>query len=620
MIPNSLVSLWGAVAPTLGNHLWQSTLFAVAAAALTLILRKNQARARYWLWMAASIKFLIPFSWLVAIGSRLAWLRSPAESKSPLYFTLEAASQPFTQPAASVIPAASNAASAIVHWVPAILAAMWLCGFLAVILVWCLRWRKISADIRNAIPLREGREVDALRHAEHVTGIRRQVQLLLSRATLEPGIFGMARPVLVWPHGISEHLDAPHLEAIIAHELWHVRRRDNLAAALHMIVEALFWFHPLVWWVGTRLIDERERACDEQVLESGSERQVYAESILKVCEFCVGSPLACVSGVTGADLKKRMVHIMTEHVVRKLDFSRKLILSTAGVLSLALPLVVGLAHATPTRTQSQDVTSSQDVPAVASFSIRPSEATTPTATYAGSGTHMLRQMTYQPDDRFVAKGVSLRTLIQEAYGVQANQIQGPSDLLDSPAYDVDLKLNPSQEHASGPGRSVSNIQIALRAALADRAKLIVHRTTQNLNVYALTVADGGPKLQALQPGDDSVAAPPGQGDHPTIRLDHQMKMQMGGGQVVGISFQGASTTDFAQQLSRQLGSAVVDKTNLKGTYDFNLHWGSGENGSSGDSASQLYTAIQEQLGLKLEPQTAPMEVLVIEHIENPAEN
>jgi beta-lactamase regulating signal transducer with metallopeptidase domain len=172
----------------------------------------------------------------------------------------------------------------------------------------------------------------------HVTGIRQQIQLLLSRATLEPGIFGMARPVLVWPHGISDHLDAPHLEAIIAHELWHVRRRDNLAAAFHMIVEALFWFHPLVWWVGSRLIDERERACDEQVLESGSERRVYAESILKVCEFCVGSPLACVSGVTGADLKKRMVHIMTEHVVRKLDFSRKLILSTAGVLALALPL------------------------------------------------------------------------------------------------------------------------------------------------------------------------------------------------------------------------------------------------------------------------------------------
>jgi len=102
-----------------------------------------------------------------------------------------------------------------------------------------------------------------------------------------------------------------------------------------MVVEAMFWFHPLVWWLGGRLVEERERACDEEVLEFGSERQIYAESILKVCEFCVGSPLACVSGVTGADLKERIVQIMTKNVVRKLDFSRKLMLSLAGLIAVA---------------------------------------------------------------------------------------------------------------------------------------------------------------------------------------------------------------------------------------------------------------------------------------------
>ena len=95
------------------------------------------------------------------------------------------------------------------------------------------------------------------------------IDILLSRASLEPGIFGISRPVLVWPEGISEHLEDAHLEAILAHELWHVRRRDNLAAAIHMFVEAMFWFHPLVWWLGARLVEERERACDEEVLESG---------------------------------------------------------------------------------------------------------------------------------------------------------------------------------------------------------------------------------------------------------------------------------------------------------------------------------------------------------------
>lgn len=59
---------------------------------------------------------------------------------------------------------------------------------------------------------------------------------------------------------------------------------DNLAAALHMLVQALFWFHPLVWWLGSRLVDERERACDEEVIRLGSEPQAYAERILRISE------------------------------------------------------------------------------------------------------------------------------------------------------------------------------------------------------------------------------------------------------------------------------------------------------------------------------------------------
>ena len=120
--------------------------------------------------------------------------------------------------------------------------------------------------------------------------------------------------MLLWPDGISKYLDDAHLEAILAHEIWHVRYRDNLAAAMHMVVEAVFWFHPIVWWLGARLVEERERACDEGVLSMGSTPHVYAEGILKTCEFCVESSLACVSGVTGADLRKRIVHIMSASV------------------------------------------------------------------------------------------------------------------------------------------------------------------------------------------------------------------------------------------------------------------------------------------------------------------
>jgi hypothetical protein len=161
---------------------------------------------------------------------------------------------------------------------------------------------------------------------------------------MEPGVFGILRPVLLWPEAISPHLDDAHLEAILAHEAAHVRRRDNLSALLPMLVEALFWFHPLVWWMESQLIKERERACDEEVLLLCHHPQAYAESILKVCELCIESPLTCVSGITGADLKRRIVQIMTARIARKLSLGAKLLLLTAASLAIAMPILLG--HAT----------------------------------------------------------------------------------------------------------------------------------------------------------------------------------------------------------------------------------------------------------------------------------
>src|SRR5579862_6510620 len=351
MIETHLSPAWHAAALGLGNHLWQSTLVAAAAALLTLVLRKHHARARYWIWLAASIKFLIPFSLLVAVGSHLAWQRDSGEMTKPaLYFAIEEVSQPFTQAAARApsVPAVSVLSTTLTHLLPWI-AAVWLGGFVVVLLLWTARWRKIAAAMKGASLSSEGRELTALRRIERTGGIRKPIALLLSPASLEPGIFGIARPALIWPEGISPRLEDAHLEAILAHEVWHVRRRDNLAAALHMLVEAVFWFHPLVWWLGARLVEERERACDEEVLGTGSQPrsgprvdpEVYAESILKACEFGAGFPLPCVSGVTGADLQRRIVRIMSGRAAREIDIRKKLLLATTAFAAIAGPLLAG---------------------------------------------------------------------------------------------------------------------------------------------------------------------------------------------------------------------------------------------------------------------------------------
>ena len=624
MIPEYLYPTWRAIGATLGNHLWQSTLFAIVAGLLTLALRNNPARVRYWLWLAASAKFLIPFSLLIGVGTHLAWSHTSASANAGLYFAMEEVGEPFTLPSmisqATPPPAFSN----LIRLVPAILASVWLCGFALVICVWYARWRRISSAIREGAPLREGREVRTLRRLEPIGGTRR-IEIILSRASLEPGIFGMFRPVLVWPEGISERLEDVHLEGILAHELWHVRRRDNLAAAIHMVVEAIFWFHPLVWWLGARLVEERERACDEEVVELGGAPQIYAEGILKVCEFCVESPLACISGVTGSDLKKRMVRIMNKTIARRLDFSRKLLLSTIGLLALAGPIIFGLVKAPKSQAQSQAENTTTTIPAFKSVSIKRDESSTPTL---GGGPPHIRMM-FGPDG-FNAVRVSLQTVIQEAYGVQANQIEGAPDWLKSDRYDIEAKVDKSEVNQLSLDQRRTESQRMLQMLLADRVKLTLHRETKDLPTYALVIAEGGAKLQLAKSGDE-IKGPDGR-----PMGTHRMFMRAGGGgPSLSLAAQGISLVDLAQLLSRQLGTPVADKTGMTGSYDFSLQWTPDESqpshGVDGDSmpggppapgaaGPSFFRAIQEQLGLKLEPQTGPTEILVIDHVEMPSEN
>jgi bla regulator protein blaR1 len=337
MIPENL----SAIGTAMANHLWQSTLFATLAAVATLALRKNQARVRHHLWLAASLKFLVPFALLVNVGSHLAKLKGSTDTQPVFYFVLQTMSQPFHEASDSQ----GLLAASLLRWLPGMVAVLWVAGFVTVIGLWSLRWRRVAAAIRVGVPVSHGREVEVLRRVEKFAGIRSPISLRSSQSSLEPGIFGILRPLLLWPAGISHKLQDAHLEAILTHEVQHVRRRDNLAAAMHMVVEAVFWFHPLVWWLGARLVEERERACDEEVLRLGNEPEIYAESILKTCEFCVASPLACVSGVTGADLKQRIVRIMTQRSVDKLGFLKKLLLVAIGTGAVAAPIIGGLIKA-----------------------------------------------------------------------------------------------------------------------------------------------------------------------------------------------------------------------------------------------------------------------------------
>lgn len=190
-------------------------------------------------------------------------------------------------------------------------------------------------------------------------------------------------------------------------------------------------------------------------------------------------------------------------------------------------------------------------------------------------------------------------IISVAYHVHARQIVAGPPWLGSDKYTVDgvqdVEGEPNMEQMQGMYQKL----------LADRFKLTLHREKRDLSVYAITVAKSGPKLAK------SLGDPNGSPD------------QTGNWNGVGnaIRFTNNSMGDFALMLEFFLDKPVVDQTGLVGRFDFFLKWTSEEVQVSDPNAPPgLFTAIQEQLGLKLEPVKAPVDVLVVDHVERPSEN
>ena len=219
--------------------------------------------------------------------------------------------------------------------------------------------------------------------------------------------------------------------------------------------------------------------------------------------------------------------------------------------------------------------------------------------------------------RFTATNVSLKNLIEyQAYGIPGNRVLEGPKWLDSTKFDIEAKMDDSEaDHlrtlAHGPRRLET--QAMFQQLLADRFKLAVHWETRELPVYALTVAKKGPMLEPTKESTEGS----GTRSHSSLSGSE-------------FSAKGVTLPELAealtQELSRELGRDIIDKTGIKGRYDLTLKWtpdaGGATDGAatSADSGPSIFTAVQEQLGLKLEPAKAPVQVLVIDHAEMPSEN
>jgi beta-lactamase regulating signal transducer with metallopeptidase domain len=306
-------SRWWWIA--LANHVWQATLFSILVVALICTaLRRAPASARYRAWAFISVKFALPsalFALLAgASGLDASFLmRHAAESPQGALAVLRVA-EPITRIAEPAAPGADAAAAPRHDETYCALTIIWAAGAALSLWAWTARRRRLARALSVGASAADGRALDALERARARLMSKRDVRLILSSGAAELGVWGALRPLLVLPARVTRELSEEELEAVLVHELAHVERRDNLASNLHMLLCCVFWFHPLVWFVDRRLVAERERACDEEVVRLGVGREAYAAGILKVCRFCLSGQIAGVSRATGASLGKRVEGIM----------------------------------------------------------------------------------------------------------------------------------------------------------------------------------------------------------------------------------------------------------------------------------------------------------------------
>lgn len=277
----------------------------------------------------------------------------------------------------------------------------------------------------------------------------------------------------------------------------------------------------------------------------------------------------------------RIEGIMANRFGRRLDFGNRLLLATVATLAVAAPIAVG-GMITP-RVQAQSPPAARPVFDVAS--VRPSDPNE-----RGDWVHF-------PPGRLEVRNAPLIFVIQQIYGVRDFQIVGaPKWIVDRNTARFDI--NAKAEGVTDEG----HLRLMAQNLLEDRFRLKLHRETRDLPVYLLTQAKNGVRVK-VAPDDGS---PRGSG-----AIEFVVPGQLQGENV--------AMDQLAKVLSRYADRPVLNKTNYTEAFTFNLEWAP-DDSQPDDVRPSLLAAVQKQMGLKLDPRKAPIDVLVIDRIERPSEN
>jgi uncharacterized protein (TIGR03435 family) len=508
---------------------------------------------------------------------------------------------------------------------PELMTALWLGGvvlFGTPLVVGTLQVRRLR---RTGLPWRAGqRLVDSLTQG---TGIRRPVDVLLHESIAAPATCGIGRHAVLFPIDADTWQDEDTLRAAV-HEVEHVRRCDCLVNVVVRAICAVYWFHPLVWIAWRRLALEAERACDDAVLRRAA-ADAYAEQLVTLAGRLSASarhPLLAMAN--RSDLVERVKAVLDRRQARgragaaasvTIAIAAGALIATlsplhavnssSGVIERAEPLSVDQRVAGPAAQAPQ-----QPLPAFEVASIRRN-----TVGFAPDVSRV-------EGGRYTASNMTLAQLVRDAYRMPV--AGGPEWINDPPGPPRSGEIRFDVIATLPPGTAPDRVPLMLRTLLAERFNLVVHTETQAQPAYALVHARDdrrpGPELTpSTQQCQSEIEAGPLRA--PVRRVTEDGKpvcsMMVGPAAIRG----GGLTMKFlANALRGPAGRIVVDRTGLEGPFDFSVTWAAQGRGGARPPASDdrpsIFVAVQEQLGLKLEPSVEPVEVLVIDQVSMPTEN
>lgn len=572
---------------TLVHFLWQGALIAVLYGAVRSLARTARAEGRYLLACAALASMMAaPIITCYAIGPPDAAPAVAADRTARVPGAIAAV--PATLPAAvqASVPAAQRAPW--LEWAVGI----WLIGASALsvrllggwLMAARLRWK-----LTRSAPLEWCQATERLRIR---LGIARAVGLRVSAMVQSPVVIGALRPLVLVPVGMLTGLPAAQVEALLAHELAHIRRHDYLVNLLQSLAEAMLFYHPAVWWVSGHIRAEREHCCDDTAVAVSGDVLEYVNALTELA----GSRrehLAAVA-VNGGSLTGRIARLLGE--------ARP---ASGNGLARGTALGVVLLAAASYGVFAQDVPR----PSFQVASIKPNTTNPPN--------RMQRPL---PGGRWSSRNATLQMMILTAYGIQPYQLIGGPNWMEADGFDIEAK-------ADGEA-STSQILLMLQSLLADRFKLAMHRETREQPVYNLTAAKGAfnppaPKQGGCEPLDPT--APPHPGPMPCGMIRTGFSGFLDGYNV--------EISKVVYSLASVMGRPVIDHTGFTGALDLHLKFTPDATtpglpgGALGvppadpdPSRPNIFDALQEQLGLKLTSSKGPVEVLIIDHVERPTAN